>query len=46
MGVVNRHRKAAATFFRYLESDREVPELPVDVLQGDTLDVVLNPPEG
>jgi transglutaminase-like putative cysteine protease len=42
--VVNRHRKAAATFFRYMETSVELPELPNDIIEGETLDIVLNPP--
>jgi transglutaminase-like putative cysteine protease len=44
--VVNRHRKAAATFFQTMESNEELPELPSDIIEGETLDVVLNPPGG
>jgi transglutaminase-like putative cysteine protease len=42
--VVNRHRKAAATFFRYMETREELSELPNDIIEGETLDIVLDPP--
>jgi transglutaminase-like putative cysteine protease len=45
-GVVNRHRKAAATFFRYMETSEELPELPNGIIEGEGLDIVLNPPGG
>jgi len=42
--VVDRHRNAAKTFFRYMEADGELPEVSDAVLQGETAEVRLNPP--
>ncbi len=42
--VVERHRKAAATFFRYMESGGELPELPDNIIEGETGDLMLTPP--
>ncbi len=42
--VVERHKRAAATFFRCMESGEELTELPDEIIQGKTEDVELNPP--
>ena len=42
--VVNRHRNAAKTYFRYMEANEEFPELSDTIIVGETADVLLNPP--
>jgi len=42
--VMDRHRKVAATFFRYLESSEELPFFPDEILEGETGNVKLRPP--
>ncbi len=42
--VVERHRRAAATFFKYIESGGDLPELPDNIIEGETEDLKLTPP--
>ena len=42
--VVDRHRNAAKTFFRYMEAAGDLPEVPDAVIEGETAGVHLNPP--
>ena len=42
--VVDRHRNAAKTFFRYLKAKGDLPMVSDAVIQGETAEVQLNPP--
>ena len=42
--VVERHRKAAAAFFKYMESGEELKMLPDNIIEGETEGVKLTPP--
>ena len=42
--VMDRHRNAAKTFFRYMEAGGDLPELSDAVIEGETAGVQLNPP--
>ncbi|MFQ6111946.1 MAG: hypothetical protein ACE5LX_07965 [Nitrospinota bacterium] len=42
--VVERHRRAADAFFKYMEAGGELPELPDYIIEGESQDLELTPP--
>lgn len=39
--IVNRHRKVAATFLKYMESEEELPQVPDSIIEGEIKDLEL-----
>lgn len=42
--VVDRHRNAAKTFFRYMAANGDLPEVSDAIIEGETVGIQLNPP--
>ncbi len=42
--VVERHERAAATFFKHMASNEAPVLLPDNIIEGETAEVALSPP--